>query len=242
MFFFIASDLHSEFYKDRKFINRINNKQQFPDADGIIVAGDMGTIQTADNALAALKQKYNYVIFILGNHDFYNSNYEDTMNTYNDLCKKHNCIFLDNDIVEINNTRFLGSTMWFSPLTQKEEQNKHYLNDFNCIIDFETWVYTENRKSLKFLNDNIKENDIVITHHLPCCQSIAKQYANSLLNCFFLCNDAQKILDEHPPKIWIHGHTHNCVEYIYNNTKIICNPLGYPMENTAFSNKTFIEI
>jgi len=36
---------------------------------------------------------------------------------------------------------------------------------------------------------------------------------------------------EHKPNVWIHGHLHNTTLYKIGDTRIICNPLGYPYEN-----------
>ena len=32
-----------------------------------------------------------------------------------------------------------------------------------------------------------------------------------------------------------HGHTHSFFDYQINNTRILCNPLGYPGETTGFT-------
>jgi hypothetical protein len=36
--------------------------------------------------------------------------------------------------------------------------------------------------------------------------------------------------------LWIHGHTHESVDYFVNSTRVVCNPRGYaPMElNESF--------
>jgi hypothetical protein len=34
-----------------------------------------------------------------------------------------------------------------------------------------------------------------------------------------------------PPKLWIHGHTHDSFDYMVGETRVICHPKGYPKEN-----------
>lgn len=97
------------------------------------------------------------------------------------------------------------------------------------IPDFKLWVYEECKKAISFLEKNIKERDIVITHHLPSHRSVHPKWKGSLLNNFFVCNLENLILRK-KPAYWIHGHTHEEFFYKIGNTTVICNPLGYRNE------------
>jgi predicted phosphodiesterase len=33
--------------------------------------------------------------------------------------------------------------------------------------------------------------------------------------------------------VWIHGHTHTPCQYVVGDTRVICNPIGYPRERAT---------
>jgi hypothetical protein len=65
------------------------------------------------------------------------------------------------------------------------------------------------------------------------------EYANEYSTGFF-CFDGLKFLKNTTAKYWIFGHTHSKLDYEYNNTKVLSNPLGYPSENFNFKIHSFI--
>jgi hypothetical protein len=73
--------------------------------------------------------------------------------------------------------------------------------------------------------------DVVITHHMPSALSVHEKYTDDALNLFFLCEMDDVILDL-KPKLWIHGHTHVPFDYKLGDTRVLCNPKGYPRERT----------
>jgi len=83
---------------------------------------------------------------------------------------------------------------------------------------------------LSFLENELKVCDpdttMVITHHSPSYQSSPKRFIGDKLTPFFHSSLENLILD-YQPKFWIHGHIHDAVDYHIDNTRIICNPLGY---------------
>jgi hypothetical protein len=71
---------------------------------------------------------------------------------------------------------------------------------------------------------------------------VSAQYKGSPLNPFFVC-DVENIIYERTPKLWIHGHTHDSVDLKLGDTRIVCNPIGYPHErNPAFDPMKVIEV
>ena len=49
------------------------------------------------------------------------------------------------------------------------------------------------------------------------------------MNVFFVCDMAPHVR-ERQPKLWIHGHSHDCCDYMLAKTRVVANPLGYPSE------------
>ena len=66
-------------------------------------------------------------------------------------------------------------------------------------------------------------------------------YFGSPLNRFFVC-EMDDVIEKTKPKYFFHGHTHSKIDYQLFNTKVICNPHGYPDENKIFDFNTFIEV
>lgn len=126
MNFQIISDIHGR-YKRIEF-----NKN----ADIILFAGD--TSENFDLTCSMLKSAPAPVCFIPGNHEFYHKDYYDTYNRLRDFCykSKDHIIFLDNQTIEIDNFRILGTTLWsdfdnFDPFSV--ESSWGVLNDYRKI-------------------------------------------------------------------------------------------------------------
>src|SRR5439155_7258727 len=74
-----VSDLHLEFYKKLKQLLNYINFNDWPDADILILAGDIMNIKSDDRSLKKrftkliklFKEKYKNVIYVAGNHEYY---------------------------------------------------------------------------------------------------------------------------------------------------------------------------
>ena len=90
-------------------------------------------------------------------------------------------------------------------------------------------------KKITGLIEDLPQNIIVITHHLPIYNLINdyyKQYKYRLLNQWFYC-DLDVLIEKNKNKIkcWVYGHTHIPCEKNEYNIDFICNPIGYKNEN-----------
>ena len=109
--------------------------------DVLILAGDICLAWQRYEVMEWFCAKYPYVLHVLGNHSFYNSDRETVHGTVRDIMKSYkNYKRLDCSIVEIDGRRFLGTLMWF-PYKAGNKFLESKLNDFNMIRDFDTWVY-----------------------------------------------------------------------------------------------------
>ena len=82
---------------------------------------------------------------------------------------------------------------------------------------------------------------VVVTHHLPSPRSVAPQFMDSPINCYFLC-DVERLMGDRP-KLWVHGHTHSSCDYLVGATRVISNPFGYPREvNHEYVEKLVIDV
>lgn len=216
----IASDLHFEHY-DRfdKVIGFIELLRSCSNAEIIILPGDIGTKSNLEKILLEFSKRWSHVIYVHGNHEFWGS----FMNQIYNMKHSSNVYVLEDSFVEIEGQRFIGSTLWFEHKRQSYEDG--FTADFQRIID-SSRIGEINEKSQKYLNFEIQEDDVVITHHLPCFQSIAEPFEKSPVTKFFYC-PMEEVICNRKPKFWIHGHTHYSFDYEFERTRIICNPYGY---------------
>ena len=246
---YILSDIHLEFSTFEPFTT---------DADVVVLAGDIGK---KSNGIIWAREKFpdKEIIYVPGNHEFYGAQREDTLASMRisaEECKVH---LLDNDEVVINGVRFLGSTLWTDFLlfgeSKKNEvmmDGQNCLNDFRLIREGET-LFTPGQsiklheQSLAWLTKKLDTpfdgKTVVVTHHLPAALSVVERFMDSLLSACFASN-----LDHLFGKmnIWIHGHTHDNLDYVANGTHVVCNPRGYVTyrgsENFHFNPKLVVEI
>lgn len=234
---FVCSDLHTEFLQP---VEQWDMFKKFPEADGIIIAGDLSTKKYLVDNLKYLCSKYKNVLYAVGNHEFYSSSFSEIEYLLSNI-RELNFHWLNDSACTINGTTFLGGTLWFpdNPLNQLYERQ---MNDFSYIKDFRKEVYERNKKTIDVFNKHMNENTVVITHHLPSYQSVNEKYKGDQLNRFFVC-DVENLILEKQPKYWVHGHSHDAVRYKIENTEIICNPRGYIHEITKnFDYNLVIEV
>jgi predicted phosphodiesterase len=236
----ILSDLHLEF-----FAGRWRESLESLDPEGVdvlVVAGDLCTPRLLQGALAALCCRYPEVVYVAGNHEYYDSSPERVQGqlaaAQGSLPNFH---WLRNQVATIGETRFAGTTLWF----RDDPSNLAYergMNDFALIEGFKPWVYEENERVIEFLEREARSADVVVTHHLPSVRSVAPQYEGDPFNRFFLCAVDDLILGL-GSTLWIHGHTHVSTDVRVARTRLVCNPLGYvPLHNPEFDEKLVIKV
>ncbi len=118
-----------------------------------------------------------------------------------------------------------------------------YINDFRYIHNIELEDVIK-RFNLFLAYVELNKPDIVVSHFAPSPMSIHPKYAGSDLNSYF-CPDALGLLT-HKPRLWLHGHIHDPVEYEYNTptscTRVVANPMGYPGETYKSVNDYKIKV
>lgn len=228
----IASDLHLDHRRDmgRAIMDALPEGD-----DGIIVAGDLaqqpGVIRSALREFCA---RWPHVIYVAGNHEHYERRLADVETLPLEVADEcGNLHVLDATACEIDGVRYLGATLWF-PESASAHRHEHLLSDFSLIPNFRDWLYPRHARDLRFLRDEVREGDVVVTHHLPAPGSVAPQYQHDELNCYFLADDAEDVIHLREPQAWVHGHTHDACTYKLGSTQVVCNPVGYPGERRAW--------
>lgn len=248
------SDLHLEYYQDPNILHH-NIEKILPietsntKTDVLVLAGDIGYPmgEHGDNYLFLLdrfKQKFNQVILVPGNHEYYQTkdfNRNEIIDKLNIICKKTSCHLLNNQSIELYGIQFIGTTLW----TDIDPQLKHIIFDgtkgtkgktFNIIFkDFEAYQ-NEFQKCMIFLRDQlaIKHNKkIIITHHIPSYSLQHSKYKMMNLNYdSMFYSEILELLDLTNVKYWFCGHTHEAGSIVHGNTQIILNPIGTHWEQS----------
>lgn len=246
----ILSDLHLEFSEF---------EPPATDADIIILAGDIGKGSNGiDWARKAFPNKE--IMYVPGNHEFYGYRRPETLAMMRDAAQKVGVHLLDEDELVIGNVRFLGCTLWTDFLLFGEAKKSTAMSDGQlCLNDFrvirEEWKmpFTPARsielheQSLAWLKSKLEEpfdgKTVVVTHHLPSKQSVVDRFKEALLSACF-ASELDYLFGK--MDLWIHGHTHDNLDYEVNGTRVICNPRGYVtyncQENFDFKPGLVIEI
>lgn len=212
----IFSDLHLEFRNTKTCMTILKKVEEAAhDFDLMINAGDT---HPDPKSRVYVKQKFEpgKYIEVLGNHDFYGSNWpgED-----------------QSEIHQKNGLTILVAPLW----TNFDGSNPvvaYYAE--RQIYDFRKIEGVTANKMLDSFNrtvDRIQEvkPDIVVTHFAPHPRSTHPRFVGQVLNPYFV-NNLDLLIEEVKPKLWIHGHVHDPFDYTVHQTRVICNPLGYPGE------------
>lgn len=156
--------------------------------------------------------------------------------------------FLEKSSVELGGVRFLGATPWTDfVLFGKDRQEEamaaaeRCMNDYRVISvarDGPTRVPLSARDALRFfgkssawlerrLAEPFDGPTVVVTHHLSAWGSVSTRHRDDLVTAAF-ASDLSPLVERYQPALWIHGQTHEACDYLIGQTRIVCNPRGYP--------------
>jgi hypothetical protein len=134
----------------------------------------------------------------------------------------------------------VGTTLW-----SKITNPIYEINDVCKIPQFDYIQYNRlNMLSVDFLEDTLQNNEncIIITHHMPSSSLIDIKYKTPKIlpyNQWFYCNMDDFIeMNRNKIKCWIYGHTHTPSQKYCHGIPLLCNPIGYPNENTKIDFST----
>jgi len=259
MRFGLMSDLHLEF-----------GYLPLPGGDTLVLAGDIAEIRTivrdhkcwvddgcpinmpgkyvAWDFVRYELAKYKNVLWVFGNHEFYNSEFNSARDELNNLLIAEELTHirvLENSVVDIEGVKFIGCTLW-TDMNKGDAITlasiKRMMNDYRCIkhhgggvwrkldpIDtvkcHQTSVeYLKQELSLTTANDRV----VLVTHHAPSTASIHPEYRRDIITNGAYASDLSELILDHPQILaCVHGHIHYAQEYLIGSTRVISNPRGY---------------
>ncbi|MCZ6804695.1 MAG: metallophosphoesterase [Proteobacteria bacterium] len=226
----ILNDLHIEFG---------DFELQDTNADVVVFAGDIGV--GTDGLKWIEDQKIDKpVIYVLGNHEYYH--HEIGLIDEIKVCAPDNIYVLNDDVLEIDGVRFLGSTLWTDFLIFGEAEKyfaiqhaKRGMADFEVIKlngrrftpEDSIRLHEQSRDWLEcMLSIPFEGKTVVVTHHLPSSKSVHTRFSKDMLTPAF-ASKLEELMAAERVALWVHGHTHDAYDYELYGTRVVCNPRGY---------------
>ena len=235
----VMSDLHLEFGGEMVF-----------DTDKyttLVIAGDILPAKHQGSyreLLASVAEESKHVVFCAGNHEFYGGEVAADTQFLHDLASEFdNVHFLDANCITLDGVMFAGGTLWTDMSESRvttyhrnmieSQMNDFRIVDFGAGRQFNTNLATSIHMGHVYnLEENLKiaaEDNIpvvVVTHHAPSAKSVLPEYSKDVCNPAYY-TDLEHLMDKYSPKLWVHGHMHNSLDYMVHNTRVVCNPRGY---------------
>ena len=244
----VASDLHVEFYGTP---DRIPKDIIVPRAPVLALVGDIGLAFTENlrSFLHFQADRFDMVLFLAGNHEFYNhgrSTYtvSQQIEWMKSVCnERDNIYFLEKDALDIEGVRVLGTTLWSHIPTASISLAETSMNDYQLCYnsgkgdDLEkmTAIFTNqwHQESVQWLEEEIRQAKsrnqpvLVLTHHTPALKGTSHpRYNNNKLNSCF-STDLTHLMQS-PVVAWVCGHTHYNFDTRHGTTRLVSNQRGYP--------------
>lgn len=229
----ILSDLHLEFVPENKLDSVLLDIDV--DCDAILIAGDTFTHNSVHASMQSIAKIWydKQVIFIPGNHEYYNSSKSAMDHTLQAVSDDYdNITFLENGYEFIGDEIVvIGACGWHDT---QGDNGMRMMNDFRIITDlkYDPAMSMEwNKISKQFFVDTMEEfkgkkKIICMTHNSPIKDFIVEKYRGSPLNELF-ANDWTDIIEEHEPDVWVSGHWHQSKKFKKGKTLFIENSYGY---------------
>ena len=222
------SDLHLEF-----------GDMEVPlvEGDVLVLVGDIHVGTQGVGFITKCAEVFPHVLVLMGNHEFYNHNNIATLsNEILDELKNpafntpDNVHLLDNYSIQIDDVNFIGTTLW----SDINNSAFYRMNDSRVIHNGDGWLEPQHvRKffldNVEFIKNNLMDDvkNVVLTHHAPSQLSIdSSRYAGeTIMNTGY----ATDILGQFKGQVvlWVHGHTHHCVDYEEHGIRVVSNQRGY---------------
>lgn len=222
-------------------------------SDVVVIAGDLWnghlTLSWLEEMAPIIGKP---IVYVPGNHCFWDNDLKLWPAYARKFCANIGVHFLYNDVVEIDDTVFLGTTLWTDfnalgnqPLKMIQAQgvmtDYKYIHNGDRLITADD-ILAEHHQARQFLETQLAHyagrKRCVVTHHAPTRHSLDAKHAESKYTPFYV-NDLQGLMLEHGPDVWVHGHIHSSVQYFVGETMVISNPRGHQDKGPPAWNREF---
>lgn len=238
----VMSDLHFEHYKSTvPFFKELDEFLAKSPSEVLVLAGDIYSTKhfnklkeaLAPFALSPFAARYRHVLYVPGNHESWGTDIHTTNTNIAQLEEELPAlqVLRPGSCVEIEGTTFSGGTLWFRDTTDRAL--KAAWCDYWMIREAEWTIPLEHGAFTRWLENPDCKPDVMVSHHFPTDESIASRWQGQETNVFF-CARIDPVIEQMAkrPRVWIHGHTHDPLDYVSKHGfRVYCNPRGYPHEN-----------
>lgn len=267
--FDLISDLHADFWLTQRNLTLQENVDLFVGSllptnpsKVLVIAGDLGHHNRQSNLLLmSFRRKYDHVLVVLGNHDYYlvnsserwknNNRSRNRRNNLKELASQIDGVtLLDGSQLTIDGITYAGTGMWhdFSFGVEQLCFSEHYLyeiwqrsmNDSELILPKLSLHMLRSFFEEEFdkLQSIFKKSQVIVTHVSPDAEGMPSKHRNDPVSTFYYF-DGSKLLSTAKNKVWCYGHTHTRADYLHKDgCRLINNALGYPVEKNGTKIKT----
>jgi predicted phosphodiesterase len=230
----VLSDLHLEF---------ASFEPPAVAADVIVLAGDTST-GTRGLAWAINAWPDQPVLYVPGNHEFYGHSYPRLVRKLDERARGTNVTVLSDRAIDLDGVRFVGSTLWTDFQLDGNETRamaaaQEIMLDYRRIRvdpgfrrlrakDTVMWHTSARRWLEATLFAPTELPLVIITHHAPSARSLNLNVRDQASAAY--ASHLDELVVRSKARVWVHGHTHFCVDYQLGNTRVVSNQRGYPDE------------
>jgi Icc-related predicted phosphoesterase len=231
----ILSDLHLEF-----------GPLALPEvqADVVVLAGD---VHVGARGITWCQEQFPGipVVYVPGNHEYYGEAIHRFTAKLREQTAGSQVHLLDNDVIEIQGVTFFGAILWtdfrlLGDSLPARLEAWEVVNDYRRIRVSPSYRRLKpedtmgwHQRSRRWLENRLAEPKrgpvVVVTHHAPSALSLGNHESLDLVSAAF-ASRLDKLVAESGAALWVHGHIHRATDYCLGNTRVICNPRGYPDE------------
>ena len=236
----LASDLHLE-----RLAARFPGQtliEPAVDADLLVLAGD---IAPALDTLRLFARWPVPVIYVPGNHEFFDTDWQDTRRALRQAAQGTRVTVLDGDEWAWRGVRFLGCTLWtdycLDGAAHQAERMRgcaERIRDHAVIrCGHESFsprhALAEHQRCRDWLHGCLSRPfdgpTVVVTHHAPSAGSVHARFADHPVNAAYASRLEALVGRAHA---WLHGHVHDSFDYRVAGAegsmgRVVANPRGY---------------
>jgi predicted phosphodiesterase len=240
----LISDVHLEFWKYHTKQAKYDELERniLRPADVLVLAGDLDSgRQNTIDSLKFLADHYDNVMYVPGNHEYYQGLHIRGFDYDNFDCKLPENVrhLKPESSYQIDDVTFFGATLWtnFDESLAAEKLAHKYINDFRRIPDAHKMkdIYYEHLEWIQHAYSETQGKKVIVTHFLPAMACVSPKYRDGdmvtqYLNHYF-ANSLDGWIATLENATWLFGHTHDAVDVTLGQTRCLARPVGYPGEH-----------
>jgi Icc-related predicted phosphoesterase len=212
-----------------------------PAFDVLVVAGDL--ITRMERGVAWLQARIadrQQVVFVPGNHEFYGTDIDRTVEKARVAAAGSNIHVLQNDAITIDGITFIGATLWsdfdlFGDADYAMTAAAESMNDYRKIRlrNYELRLRPQHTlarhiESRDFIARELRKaaRHVVVTHHAPHPTGVRRGFERDIVSAAY-ASDLTDLIVSGAPELWVYGHSHEARQDVVGSTRLVTNAKGY---------------